>query len=55
MSAREAGVAARRAEVGHLVITHIVPGADREQHRLEAEAAYGGPVDVALPGRRFGV
>lgn len=55
MSAREAGVAARRSGVGRLVITHIVPGADREQHRLEAEAAYGGPVDVALPGRRFEV
>lgn len=55
MSAREAGIAAREAGVGRLVITHIVPGADPDQHRREAEAAYGGPVEVAFPGRRFEV
>ena len=55
MSAREAGVAALQGGVGRLVITHVIPGADRDLHRRQAEAAYGGPVDVALPGRRFDV
>ena len=55
MSAREAGEAARQGGVGRLVITHVIPGADRDLHRRQAEAAYGGPVEVALPGRRFEV
>ncbi len=53
LSAREAGARAREAGVGRLVVTHIVPGSDPEAHRAEAAAAYGGPVDVALPGTRF--
>ncbi len=53
MSAREAAMAARQADVGRLVITHIMPGLDPEQQRLEAESAYGEPVEVARPGRRF--
>ncbi|NDH76754.1 MAG: MBL fold metallo-hydrolase, partial [Actinobacteria bacterium] len=28
-------------------------GSDPEAHRAEAEAAYGGPVEVALPGCTF--
>ena len=55
MSAREAGVAARAGEVARLVITHVIPGADRDLHVRQAEAAYGGPVDIALPGKRFEV
>ncbi|MEM8705615.1 MAG: MBL fold metallo-hydrolase [Actinomycetota bacterium] len=53
MSTREAGERARDAGVRRLVITHLVPGSDPEAHRAEAEAAYGGPVEVALPGRTF--
>lgn len=53
MSAREAGERARAADVDRLVITHLVPGSDPEAHRAEAEAAYGGPVEVALPGMTF--
>lgn len=55
MSAREAGLAGWVAGVGRLAITHVIPGADREKQRRQAEAAYGGPVEVALPGRRFEV
>lgn len=53
MSARESGLRAREAGVRRLVITHLVPGSDPDAHRAEAEAAYGGPVEVALPGLTF--
>lgn len=53
MSAREAGLRAAEGGVERLVITHLVPGADPEAYRAEAEAAYGGPVEVALPGCTF--
>ena len=55
MSAREAAVNAREAGVGRLVLTHLVPGSDPDAHRTEADAAYGGPVDVALAGSKFDV
>jgi len=55
MSAREAGRNARDAGVARLVLTHLVPGSDPEAHRAEAEPAYGGPVEVALPGLRLTV
>lgn len=55
MSAREAGARARESGVGALVVTHLVPGSDPDAHREEATAAYGGPVDVALPGKHFDV
>lgn len=50
MSAREAAARAETAGVRRLVLTHLVPGSDPAAHRAEARAAYGGPVDVALPG-----
>ena len=55
MSAREAGHNGRDSGVGRLVLTHLVPGSDPDAHRTEAAAAYGGPVDVALPGRTFDI
>mgnify|MGYP001815267368 CR=1 FL=1 len=55
MSAREAGALGRAADVGRLVVTHLVPGSDPDAHRAEASEAYGGPVDVALPGLDFDV
>ena len=36
-----------------LVLTHAMPGSDTDTHRAEAEAAYGGPVEIALPGAVF--
>ena len=53
MSARQAALRAREAGVRRLVLTHLVPGSDPDAHRAEAEAAYGGPVEVALPGLTF--
>ena len=53
MSAREAAQRATQARVGRLVLTHLVPGSDPVAHRDEAQAAYGGPVDVAGPGDVF--
>ncbi|MGB1505525.1 MAG: MBL fold metallo-hydrolase [Acidimicrobiales bacterium] len=53
MSARQAAVRAREAGVRRLILTHLVPGSDPDAHRAEAEAAYGGPVEVALPGLTF--
>ena len=50
MTARRAGEMSHEAGVGQLVITHLLPGADRDGARLEAEAAYGAPVQVATSG-----
>ncbi|MEZ5244639.1 MAG: MBL fold metallo-hydrolase [Acidimicrobiales bacterium] len=53
LSAREAAMRAEAAGAKRLVLTHLIPGSDAEAHRDEAAAAYGGPVDVALPGSVF--
>lgn len=55
LSAREAATRAREAEVGRLVLTHLVPGSDADTHRAEAEEAYGGGVEIATPGATFEV
>jgi ribonuclease BN (tRNA processing enzyme) len=47
------GADARRAGVGHLVITHIPPTGDADAARAEAEAEFGGPVSVARPHERY--
>jgi ribonuclease BN (tRNA processing enzyme) len=53
LSGREAGVMARRAEVGRLIITHRWPTVSAEAVREEAEKAFGAPVDQAHPGDVF--
>jgi ribonuclease BN (tRNA processing enzyme) len=55
LSGRQAGRIARDAGAARLVVTHLPPGTDVEARRDEAEAAFGGPVEVALPGARFEV
>ncbi len=55
LSAREAAVSARRAGVGRLVLTHLMPGSDPDRHRDEASEVWGSEVDVARPRARFTV
>jgi ribonuclease BN (tRNA processing enzyme) len=50
LSGREAGEHAARAGVGSLVLTHIVPWADREAIAAEARSAFTGTVQVAHRG-----
>ena len=50
LTAAQAGTAAARASARSLVITHMLPGADAEGARLEAESAYGSAVGVARSG-----
>jgi ribonuclease BN (tRNA processing enzyme) len=43
----EAGELAARAEVGRLVLTHLVPWGDRDRSLSEAKEAYDGNISVA--------
>jgi ribonuclease BN (tRNA processing enzyme) len=57
LSAAQAGVAAASAGVGQLVLTHFVtadPGW-LAQRRADAARTFTGPVELAVPGRRFAV
>jgi ribonuclease BN (tRNA processing enzyme) len=47
LTASEAGAAATDAGVGRLVLTHLLPGADRDRAREEAAKTYSGPIDIA--------
>jgi ribonuclease BN (tRNA processing enzyme) len=55
MSARQAGLTAREAGVGQLVITHLWPRTDRTAAEQEAAAAFGAPVRRAEAGTRYQV
>jgi ribonuclease BN (tRNA processing enzyme) len=54
-SALDAGRQAAEAGVRSLVLTHLLPGADRRVARIAARRAYGGPVSVARGGAGFTV
>jgi ribonuclease BN (tRNA processing enzyme) len=47
LSARQAGEMARAAGAGELVLTHLLPGGDPEDWRVEGSSAFGRPVTVA--------
>jgi ribonuclease BN (tRNA processing enzyme) len=47
LTGKEAGEHASRADVGRLLLTHLVPWGDRERTLGEATAAFAGPIDVA--------
>ena len=50
----EAGEAATKANVGRLLLTHLVPAWAGEASTVEAAtAAFAGPVDVIRPGSRY--
>jgi len=50
----EAGEAATKADVGKLLLTHLVPAWVSEASTVEAAAAaFAGPVEVVRPGSRY--
>jgi ribonuclease BN (tRNA processing enzyme) len=50
----EAGEAATKADVGKLLLTHLVPAWGSEASTVEAAAAaYAGPVEIVRPGARY--
>jgi ribonuclease BN (tRNA processing enzyme) len=50
----EAGEAATKADVGKLLLTHLVPAWGSEASTVEAAcAAFAGPVEVVRPGARY--
>jgi ribonuclease BN (tRNA processing enzyme) len=55
LSARQAGEYAKAAGAGSLMLTHILPGRDRDVSREQASEVYDGPVIVATEGLRIEV
>ena len=55
MSGTEAGMVARRAGVGQLVLTHIPPWTDPEEMRAEAATEFAGEILLAAPDLRLGI
>ena len=53
LSARQAGEMSRAAGVGRLVLTHVEPGTDLAQSRQLGQAAFGGPLEVAVEDMEF--
>jgi ribonuclease BN (tRNA processing enzyme) len=51
LTAREAGEHAARADVGALVLTHLVPWNDTDVTRAEASASFPGPLSLAVVGQ----
>ncbi|GAA2367005.1 MBL fold metallo-hydrolase [Streptomyces cuspidosporus] len=50
LNGRQAGEHARRAGVGTLVLTHIPPWTDPQINQRDAQAVFGGPVELAKAG-----
>ena len=50
LTAAQAGEIARRAGVARVVLTHFSDQLDRDELRRHAEAAFGGPVELAAEG-----
>lgn len=55
LSARQAGSSARAAGAARLLLTHLRPTLDRDVARGDAADAFGGPVEVAAVGGRYGL
>jgi ribonuclease BN (tRNA processing enzyme) len=54
LTGREAGEAATKAEVGTLLLTHLVTAWGSEVATLEAASgAFDGPIEVVRPGARY--
>lgn len=55
LSARQAGVTAKAAGAGRLVLTHLWPSLDPGQTRARGAEGFGRPVEVAAAGARYEV
>jgi ribonuclease BN (tRNA processing enzyme) len=55
MSGHQAGISAREAGAGRLLITHRSPVIGAEAVALEARASFGGPISQAAVGRGYTV
>jgi ribonuclease BN (tRNA processing enzyme) len=55
LTGAEAAQAATVAGARRLVLTHIPPWHDPEKVRVEAEAEYDGPIELAVPGTSYDV
>lgn len=53
MTPQEAGEVARAAGVRRLVLTHVWQELDRDQLIRQAQAHFGGPVEIAVEGRVY--
>lgn len=53
LSGREAGLAAREAGVGRLVLTHFWPTLRAEDMQAEAAESFGGPVEIAIENKEY--
>jgi ribonuclease BN (tRNA processing enzyme) len=54
LTGAEAGEAATKADVGRLLLTHLVPAWGSEASTVEAASAmFAGPVEVVRPGSRY--
>lgn len=55
LSARQAGAMGAAAGVGQLVLTHLWPESDPEEHREVASGSFGRPVSIAAVGAVYEV
>ena len=53
LSAAQAGAMAAAAGVGRLVLTHLWPTSDPDEHRRAGARGFGREVEVARPGDVF--
>lgn len=53
LSAGQAGAMARAARAARLVLTHLWPGTDPDDHQRRAQTTFGGPVHVARTHERY--
>ena len=53
LSARQAGAMARSAGVTRLVLTHLWPRSDPDEHRRRGSEAFGEPVSIATIDERY--
>ena len=53
MSGRDAGEAAHRAGAHKLLLTHMVPWADKARLQQEATSQYEGEIECAVSGRTY--